>query len=62
MTAYSLDGVTMKMNTSTEMLKKVYLHSSNKEFSLQRQINKYKEHYIKKAQRKLNNFLIKRPE
>ena len=44
MNAYALDGVTMKMNTSAEMLKKVYLYSSNKEYSLQRHIEKYKDY------------------
>lgn len=43
MTTYSLDGVTMNLNTNAEMLKKVYLHSSNKEYSLQRHIDKYKD-------------------
>jgi hypothetical protein len=49
---HSLDDVSMTMNTSTEMLKKVYLHSSNKEYSLQRHINKYKDYYIRRNSKK----------
>jgi hypothetical protein len=49
---HSLDDVSMTMNTSTEMLKKVYLHSSNKEYSLQRHINKYKDYYTRRNSKK----------
>jgi hypothetical protein len=52
MNTYSLDGVTMMMNTRTEMLKKVYLHSSNKEYSLQRHIDKYKDYYKRRNSKK----------
>jgi hypothetical protein len=52
MTTYLLDDVSMTMNTNTEMLKKVYLHSSNKEYSLKRHINKYKDYYTRRNSKK----------
>jgi len=44
----SLTNVALTHNTSEEMLRKVYAHSSNKNFSLQRHIQEYSDYYTRK--------------
>ena len=39
-------------NTSEDMLRKVYAHSSNKKFSLQRHIEEYKDYYTRENKQK----------
>ena len=48
----SLDVVAMKMNTSKEMIQRVYAHSSNEHFALQKHIERYKEYYTREEKKK----------
>jgi hypothetical protein len=43
----SLTNIALTHNTSEEMIRKVYAHSSNKNFSLQRHIEEYKDYYTR---------------
>jgi len=44
----SLTNVALTHNTSEEMLRKVYAHSSNKNFALQRHIQEHSDYYTRK--------------
>ncbi len=44
----SLTNVALTHNTSEEMLRKVYAHSSNKDFALQRHIQEHSDYYTRK--------------
>jgi site-specific recombinase XerD len=48
----SLDDVAMKMNTSKEMIQRVYAHSSNEHFALQKHIERYKGYYTREEKKK----------
>ena len=48
----SLTNIALTHNTSEDMLRKVYAHSSNKNFSLQRHIEEYKDYYTRENKQK----------
>jgi hypothetical protein len=48
----SLDDVVMKMNTNKEMIQRVYAHSSNEHFALQKHIERYKGYYTREEKKK----------
>jgi hypothetical protein len=45
--------VTNRLNTSEEMIRKVYTHSSNEPYAVQRHIERYKEYYTREDKKKV---------
>ena len=56
--SHSKSSVATAHNTSEDMITRVYTHSSNESFSLQRHIEEYKDYYKRKKERELNSFFI----
>jgi hypothetical protein len=47
----------MKMITGKEMIRKIYLHTSNEHFALKKHIERYKEYYTRKEKKLKLNFI-----